>query len=79
MGILRRRFISQWNVEAAIREYAFFTISVARCWQRVTVSQRVRFCAGTHDYSNPDFPSLGRRNPRCLEGVDLYERVRGQE
>jgi putative colanic acid biosynthesis acetyltransferase WcaF len=52
-----------WNLEAgddsAIGEQAFiYNLGRVTLGPRVTISHRAHLCAGTHDYTNPDFPLL---------------------
>jgi len=52
-----------WNLEigdwSSIGEHAYiYNLGKINIGERVTVSQRVHLCAGTHDYSAPDMPLL---------------------
>ena len=52
-----------WNLEAgdesAIGEQAFiYNLGPVTLGPRVTISHRAHICAGTHDYTKPDFPLL---------------------
>src|SRR6516162_10860652 len=52
-----------WNLEAgdesAIGEQAFiYNLGRVTLGPRVTISHRAHLCAGTHDYTKPDFPLL---------------------
>jgi putative colanic acid biosynthesis acetyltransferase WcaF len=52
-----------WNLEvgdwSAIGEHALvYNLGPVVIGSRVTISQRVHLCAGTHDYTKPDLPLL---------------------
>jgi len=52
-----------WNLEigdwSAIGEYAYiYNLGKIKIGEKVTISQRVHLCAGTHDYSDPVMPLL---------------------
>jgi putative colanic acid biosynthesis acetyltransferase WcaF len=45
--------------ESAIGEYAFiYNLGLVTIGARATISHRVHLCAGTHDYTKPEFPLL---------------------
>jgi len=63
-----------WNFEAgdesAIGEQAFiYNLGPVRLGPRVTISHRAHICAGTHDYTKPDFPLL---RPPILIGAEAW-------
>src|SRR5438105_883159 len=50
-----------WNLEvgeqSAIGEYSFiYNLGPVTIGDRTTISHRVHLCAGTHDYTKPEFP-----------------------
>ena len=57
------RIYLPWNLEigdwSAVGEWALiYNLGAVRIGERVTISQRVHLCAGTHDYRNPAMPLL---------------------
>ena len=63
-----------WNLEAgdesAIGEHVFiYNLGRVTLGSRVTVSHRAHLCAGTHDYTKPDFPLL---RPPIVIGSDAW-------
>src|SRR5215208_4320145 len=63
-----------WNLEvgdeSAIGEQAFiYNLGRVTLGSRVTVSHRAHLCAGTHDYTKPDFPLL---RPSIVIGSDAW-------
>jgi putative colanic acid biosynthesis acetyltransferase WcaF len=45
--------------ESAIGEYAFvYNLGLVTIGARATISHRAHLCAGTHDYTKPEFPLL---------------------
>ena len=74
MCILRRQFISPWNLEAgdetAIGERALiYNLGRVTLGARVTVSHGAHVCAGTHDHTKPDFPLL---RPPIIIGPEAW-------
>jgi putative colanic acid biosynthesis acetyltransferase WcaF len=63
-----------WHLEAgdesAIGEHAFiYNLGRVTLGSRVTISHRAHLCAGTHDYTKPDFPLL---RPPIVIGSDAW-------
>src|SRR5947199_10543961 len=63
-----------WNLEAgdesAIAEHAFiYNLGRVTLGARVTISHRAHVCAGTHDYTKPDFPLL---RPPIMIGSEAW-------
>jgi putative colanic acid biosynthesis acetyltransferase WcaF len=63
-----------WNLEvgdeSAIGEQAFiYNLGRVTLGSRVTISHRAHLCAGTHDYTKPEFPLL---RPPIVIGSDAW-------